>query len=534
MDTSQAETRRARTERALWSAVVSGGAAGVVLQSVHLGLRFVLTPFVLARAGLEAFGLWSLVFVTFGALGLHRSGLLGAACAVTARQVAARDLRGARGTLGAVASLAGAAALLCITALGFGAETVIALLGVEGELSGPGASLLRIVAAATALQLLTTPLHAAHEALQRHVHLRAAEATSALLEACLVFAGLGLLDLSPGEAVIVLGWAFVARAALLLVLHAAALRRTRAGRILLAAPVRPTRAQLRELLPFAGALQLLGSLHLAILAIPRVVLGRTLGLGAVGAFEAGRKLVELTASLPLPAIAPLASASAALTAERGEGAARVDRAHGPLLVATRLAAAAGASLLAVLAAGAERVSVAWLGAPDATVEFALRVLAPAAALHLATGPATALLRGLRRPGAEIAYSFAWLVLLAGLVALASRTGVEQVLLAVAVSQAAVSAWLLHHAAGRLSMARTALMQDAARGLAVGLAAFTASALAAGAFPLPETRLDAVLQLVPITAAALAASVLAGVALLLPRSTRSGLIQRLTTRRAPCA
>lgn len=530
MRTSHAETKpAAAAPRGLLGAVVRGAAAGVGLNVVHLALRFALTPFILARAGMEAYGLWSLVFVTFGALGLHRSGLVGSATAVAASQVAARDIRGARRTLGVTATIAYLVAAVATAAIMVWAPALAALLGTEGADAESAALLLRVVVVATAIQLATTSLHCGLEALQRHAYLRCAEMGSAIFEAGLVFVGLLVAPKTTDAAVLVLGGAFVGRAATLLILHARAIGATRAGRVLRVLPTLPTRAELRRLLPFAGTLQLLGSLHLAVLGVPRFVLGWTLGLATVGAFEAGRKLVELTAALPLPAIAPLAPASAALTSTDGDGAPDLERAQAPLRATTRLVSAAGALVLGALFAGAERISVAWLGHADAAVEMTLRILAPASAIHLATGPVTAMLRGVRRPAAELTYSAAWLVLSLVLVLAGSTYGLEGALMGVAISQALVCAWLLSHAAPQVGLHRRALLEDAARGLVAGVTGAAAGALIALALPAPATRIEAALQLGPIGAAVAAASVATALYITLDRAQRAALLATLKRR-----
>ena len=65
--------------------IAKSSAAGVLSQVLYLTTRFLLTPFVLASVGLEAYGFWSILFVALGWFGLHRMGFASSAISYVAR-----------------------------------------------------------------------------------------------------------------------------------------------------------------------------------------------------------------------------------------------------------------------------------------------------------------------------------------------------------------------------------------------------------------------------------------------------------------
>lgn len=394
---SQNSVRETTSNRAL----LRGSLAGVTAQGLYLATRFLLTPYVVAQAGYEAYGFWSILFVVLGVVGIHRMGLLSSSVTFVARDRALGDIEHARATLRTTASLALVLVLLVGLPMVALADPITGWMGAEGALRGDAALTLRIALIATCTALVLGGYQSALEAYQRFVHVRSVDVACQGLEALLI-----VVFLSAGMGLVGLALAYAVRILLPILFHAGALHRIEPR--LSALPGRIDRPCAREVLRLGGSIQLMGALHMGIAMVPRVAMAHIVGLAAVGVFEVGRKLVEFAAALPTHALAPLVPATAEDETGSGAPSARVLRlTH----VSTRLIAFAGALPLSVLAVFADEVVLAWLGEPRPEVALVLRILAPAAWLHLVTGPATSVLRGLARPGAELRYSIAWFVAL---------------------------------------------------------------------------------------------------------------------------
>ncbi len=386
--------------RTLWSAVRRGSSIGIAAQAAYLASRFLLTPLIVSKAGLDAYGFWSILFVALGLLGIHRMGLLSASVAHAAAHLSAHRADRAEATLRTTATVA----LLCAIPLGclllFHAERGAQLIGISAADLAAATLCVQITGIATLTGLVLGGWQSALEARQDHARARITDATAQLVEA-----GLLVLLLLGGAGLVGLAVAYAVRILLPIPFHRhGALR---GQHPLCASPGLLSRSELGPVLRLGGAIQLLGTVHLGIAAVPRFALVHSGGLVTAGAYEVARKLVEFAAALPAHGLAPLAPAAASLGSRGVAGRRELINA---LRTATRLVALAGAVPTAMFIVSADDLVQAWLGSPDPRIAQVLMILAPAAWLHLSTGALTASLRGLARPRAEVAYAIAWLAL----------------------------------------------------------------------------------------------------------------------------
>ncbi|MEO0649675.1 MAG: hypothetical protein AAFZ65_03235 [Planctomycetota bacterium] len=459
--------------------VLGGAAATALVQALYLGSRFLLTPFVLARAGLEAYGFWSLLFAVLGVLGVQRMGLVSASVPLAARALAEGDAPRAARILRSVAGLATLLALLFVVATLQADGLLLRLLGVGPELEASARFALRLTVGATGLALAFGGYQSYLESDQRYATVKLVDGSAQLGEAvllgALLWAGLGL------EA---LGTAYALRLLVPIPIYAWLSRR--AGRQAPLWPSLPDRRELRSILRLGLAIQGLGTVHMGVAALPRLVLARVTDLGTLGLFEVSRKLIEFAAALPSKSLEPLVAASGAA----GSAAASRQARRVATRTSTRLVATVGLLPLGLLAVMGPAVGVAWLGVHQPSVPAVLALLAPAAWLHLCTGPTTAVLRGDARPRAELAYSGLWLLLLAALLPIAAPQGVVAAAGAVAVAQAIASLLLFWMALGQVGLRARELASDLVRPCAA-LALPLVAAAVLGQIPADAARAEAI-------------------------------------------
>lgn len=483
------------------------------MQVTYLATRFLLTPLVIARAGVEAYGFWSMLFASLGVLGIQRTGLLSASVALVARHVAAGETRRATAVVRTVATVGAALGGLVALVACLGAESLVAFFGVEGALEAPAVQALRLTVVATTLALVWGGYQSYLEARQRHATVRTIEGVSQLVEALLLVA----LLMSTGG-LLALSIAYAVRVLLPVACFVRIVRRAEPG--LRLGPGSIDAHELRAIFRLGGQVQLIGVLHMAIAALPRLVIARTLGLGALGVFEAARKLVEFSTTIPAFALSPLMAGSAAVGA-RSDGSTVRRRVVG---TATRLVACFGALPLAALWVGREAIGVLWLGELLPGFSAVIAALVPAAWLHLCTGPFTAVLRGAARPGAELAYCVLWLATLAAVMPVAAPLGLYPAALAVAATQIAVCAVLFGFSARALDVPLRGLASDLMRAAGVLLIGVWIASSATGAAP--TQRLDAVVPIVAVVAITFAVGAFTGWRLVLGAADRDVLVRGL--------
>lgn len=458
--------------------IASGSLAAAAAQVLYLGTRFLLTPFVVVQAGYAAYGFWSVLFVALGWFGVHRMGFTSASITFAARHLAAGRTSAASAVLRTTSTLALAFAAVVGGAAVLGAPLLVDVLGTDAGMRSDALLALRVTVVATFASLVLGGWQSALEAVQEYPRVKLVDACAQLVEAALV-----VLLLSNGLGLVGLAGAYAVRLLLPVpVLARLARRRIPGIRVL---PGRPDRETLRQVLGFGGSVQLLGLVHLAVASIDRIVLTTLLGLPAAGAYEVARKLVSFAAALPAHALAPLVpAASAAMSSPEGR------RAVAPLLrTATRFVTTAAAMPLAAFVACAAPLVHAWLGEPQPEIATAIQVLSFGAFVHLATGPATAVLRGLARPGLELLYAGVWL--LAGVPFMwtgAELAGLPGVAAGSALAQALASTLLLLLALPRLGVERRALLRDA---FGPALASFPGAVVVALVAAAATTRAEAI-------------------------------------------
>ncbi|MHC4263765.1 MAG: lipopolysaccharide biosynthesis protein [Planctomycetota bacterium] len=473
------------------------------MQAGYLLSRVLLTPVILAHAGFAAYGFWSLMFAVLGVIGVQRMGLVSASVPLAARALADGDEPRARRILRTVASIA----LILSTVVGalalFADDLILSLVRIPDELLSGARWALRVTVGATCVLMVFGGYHSFLEAAQRHSRLRTVDGIAQISEAILVVVLLQFAAEGGNAALVVLSIAYALRLLIPIPIIAFLARRAGARGFLGPGPI--DRAELGSVIRLGGAIQGLGALHMTILALPRLALARALDLGAAGLFDVARKLIDFSAALPARATEPLISASGALGANQDAKSVRREVTR----TATRVIGSFGLLLLGVLAMNSEVIALAWLGdVPESFTTLTL-ILAPAAWIHLCTGPITAVLRGGARPRLEIAYTLIWIALLfAGLMWAAPR-GLTVAAFAIAGAQVTASVTLLIVGSRIMGSSLRNLVEDLARPVAAFLPSFASVVAVSDILGAAGTRTEALVAL-SILATVFAIAALPGV------------------------
>jgi len=361
-------------------------AANAVSAASTLAVAAVMTPLVLDRLGVAAFGVWTVIGSLLLYLVVAESGFGPAVQRYVAVAHARGDLREPAALLWTtLLAYTAAGALLCAAILPL-APAVVGLFDFPPALRDDAVELLSIVSVVLPLTLLATGLGNVLFGLERFVVVTVSSALGAL-----VLLGTTVIAVGSGHGLPALGLAVLAQQALLLLIRGAALRDVVAsGRPRLA-----SRAQVRAIAGFSAKLQVSALTVLingqsdrvvAGLVAPAAIVGR---LGVAGQIaEAGRLLAG---ALLQPVVSRLSSIAALGDREQLDGEYR--RLSRTWIVAMTGATAVGLGLLPPLVRS-------WLGPGYGQVVLFGAVLVVAYGFNIVTGIGSAYLRAAAMVGLE--------------------------------------------------------------------------------------------------------------------------------------
>jgi O-antigen/teichoic acid export membrane protein len=281
--------------------------------AIVIGL--LLTPFLIHRLGLEAYGVWALALaLTFagGYASLSELGVEGATIRYVAESCADNDLPALNRTVCTSLAVFCVAAVLLAGAVVALAHALVALFGVPAHLRDAAAACFALAGAQLAFELPARTFVAVLAGTQSFFAYQAVELGRALLQAALfVFVVL------QGWGIAGLGAALAASSLATLIAYWIVARRAVAG--LRASPFRASRAELSRLLRFGGGMFASRLLSTVYNQIDRTVVGVALGPRPVGWYEIANRVYlgagavgSVCASAVLPAAASLRREAALL------------------------------------------------------------------------------------------------------------------------------------------------------------------------------------------------------------------------------
>jgi O-antigen/teichoic acid export membrane protein len=377
----------------------------------YLVSRVLIPPFVLARLGLETYGLWSTAFILVSYLGVGTFGISSVYVKYVAEYAARGETDKANSILstGMVVSAVVSVALFAMLVLGW--AHVRAWLNIPVHLQHAAHDVILVVVAIFLCDIATSVFRDSMSGVQKIAEVQAIWVVCYSVEAVLIFYLVG-----TGHGIMGLAEAFLVRTALSIVLSAAI-----AYRILPWLRVSPrlfSRASLRTLLGFGGVVQLGAIISIGLNTAERIIAAPLIGLSAVGLLDISDKLPQMASSIPfafagafLPAASYLNGGLAGTAEDRRKAVVKL------YLKGARYMNLASAALAGLLATASGPILAVWMGKVYPGTAFLMSIFAVQQQIHLLTGPGTSILKGIGQPREEFFYSVPNVIVLAAAVPL---------------------------------------------------------------------------------------------------------------------
>jgi O-antigen/teichoic acid export membrane protein len=377
----------------------------IAARVTYLVSRFFIPPFVVARIGLEAYGLWATVFILVSYVGMSTLGVSNAYVKYVAQYMARGEPEKANALLstGVSATLTIASVLFGLVYLGL--PRVILLLKVPRALQGDARMVVLAVVGIFLLDLSLCCFDDALSGCQRTAEVQTVWAISYLVEAALIFALVG-----SGYGIRGLAYAFVVRTLLANAISAVVARRVLPWLHL--SPRRFSREACSILLSFGGITQLQGFLSIGLNSIERAIAAPLIGLDAAGLLDIGKKLPSMAASVPsafASAFMPAASYLHGGLQGTDEGRDAIAKLY---LKGARYMNLSAGYICGFLATSSLPILMVWMGRIYPGTALLMIMFSVSTQVHLMTGPGTSLLKGIGRPSQEFVYSLSNVVMLA--------------------------------------------------------------------------------------------------------------------------
>jgi O-antigen/teichoic acid export membrane protein len=356
----------------------TGNAVGILL-----GL--VLTPFLIDRLGLEAYGVWALALtLTFagGYASLSELGIEGATVRYVAEASADRDLAALnRAVCTSLAVFCALALMLAAVAVAL-AHPLVLLFGVPAHLRDAATACFALVGAQLAFELPARAFVAVLTGTQSFIAFQVVELGRSLLQV-----GLYVLVLLQGWGIVGLAAALAASSSAALVAYWLLAHRAVAG--LRASPLMASRAELARIVRFGGGVFALRLLSTVYNQMDKAIVGVALGPRPVGLYEIANKVnlgaatvSSVTVSALVPAAASLRRQAALLRDMFVRGSCYATAAALPFAVAVFIFA--------------KPLLLAWIGPNAVPAAGAVRLFAAYEALQMVNNVGSTMIYGLGR------------------------------------------------------------------------------------------------------------------------------------------
>lgn len=377
----------------------------------YLVSRVLIPPFVLARLGLETYGLWSTAFILVSYLGVGTFGISSVYVKYVAEYAARGETHKANSILSTGLVLTAIVSVTLFGMLVLGWTHVQRWLNIPAHLQRTAHDVILVVVAIFLCDIATSVFRDAMSGAQKIAEIQGIWVASYSVEAVMIFYLVG-----TGHGIMGLAEAFMIRTALSIVLSAAvALRMLPWLRISLSLC---SRESLRTLLGFGGVVQLGAIISIGLNTVERIIAAPLIGLSAVGLLDISDKLPQMASSIPFAfagAFLPAASYLNGGVAGTAEGRRRaVVKLY---LKGARYMNLSSAALAGLLATASGPILAVWMGKVYPGTAFLMSIFAIQQQIHLLTGPGTSILKGIGQPREELFYSVPNAILLAAAVPL---------------------------------------------------------------------------------------------------------------------
>lgn len=369
-----------------------------------LGVGFLLTPYIVSRLGTERFGIWALVLTVVAGAGFLDLGIGAALVPYIANALVRGDSSEVGEWLGTALVVILVLTLLVALALFAGTGWLLTVIPIPSHLFAEAHATLRLAVLLFVVGNLAAFTQSVLVGLQR-----LGPINGIIWLVSFVQIGATVWVLSHGYGMIGLVWLNVATNLLTILGYIAVIHHSLAGRLSLS--WHP--ARLRSLLAYGLSVQFIQFAAVITHQAGKVLLGATLLIGAVAAYELGYRVAITLVSVPLILLAAITPAVAELRERTDTAAVRRLYEEGSRYLALITVPLGGFAIWA-----APVLVAAWVadeaGALLPEVIVAARWLLFALFVNVVTGVATNIARGLKNPRLESLYVALTAILTLGL------------------------------------------------------------------------------------------------------------------------
>ncbi len=415
---------------------------------LYLATRFFIPPFVLARIGMEAYGLYGTVFILVAYFGVSAIGFSNAYVKYVAQYAASGETDRANRLLSSGLTIMSGLSLFGFGMLILAWPWVAAWMKVPAAMASEARFLTFLITGVFFAYLAFSVYRDVLTGLQEIALIQKVWIVSFVVETALIFglvgAGFGLRGL---------GLAFFARTAVDLIsqwwlsTHRVPWLRIRF--------VKPDRESLRLLAGFGGIVQVNCLVAIFLGSVERVIATPLLGLEASGLLDLAKRFPGMATSIPSSFASSVLPSAAEIDHKSPTGRRQLRELY---LSTNRYMNTVSGILFAFLCFAAFPALKFWLGKVPAGATELMVLFAVASQVHLMTGPGTSVLKASGRPAMEFHYSVANLIALALLVpatrVLIGRWDVTGIAVAVACSTVVSATWFLIRAHRELGIRLT--------------------------------------------------------------------------------
>ena len=393
---AEAATRVTFTRNVSWS---------VVSRAVYFISRIMVPPFVVARIGLQEYGLWSAVFLLVSYITFSALGASSAYVKYVAEYVARGQFRKANSLLSTGILSVSIVGLLVFGATVIAAPWIIEWFNVPAQNSLEAHRLLLFIVAVFGIGLSLNVFSDTLVGSQRIAETEIVSIAGYSIETALIFILVG-----AGYGIMGLATAFAVRLMIGIALS-----------VYLAFKFQPwlklsirfcSKEALLTLVNFGGIVQLNFLLCIGLNTIERVIAAPLIGLDAVGLLDISDKLpnsANSVASAFAVCFMPAAShLQGTIAVEHGYR----DAVRALYLRGARYMSLTAAAMLGLLASASVPIMMIWIGKIYPGAALLLALFAVQQQFHTMTGPGTSILKGVGRPIEEIYYIVPNIILLA--------------------------------------------------------------------------------------------------------------------------
>lgn len=393
--------------------------------------RFILTPVIIAKLGMDGYGTWTILFTVCSYVDMFNMSFGFAYNKFAAEYDRKRDYATLSSLLSAGILVVGAIAALALSGVWIWRTPILVFLRVPAELLEDGATALVLVSICLLLRMSFGNVFYVLSGLQRLDLQHKLSIFASLVE----FA-VSVVLLQMEEGLLALAYGHCAGQFLSTGLAWVLCKRLRPE--LRISPFCITRSSCRMVLSLGMRFQALSGLAMLFVQGVKILISNRVGIGMVAIYELAEKLLSLSRALSGALIDPLMPAFSNLQAGADH-----ERAHSLFVHSSKLVAMTGMAALAGLFVFADPVIVAWTGRSEPLAGWTIRVMAFSHFVWVMTGPGSSVLRGRGSLGLELSNAvlrtvLAGVLIIPGVVA----QRYDWIVLAIVASRIVSSMWFL--------------------------------------------------------------------------------------------